>query len=71
MEAFTEWKIVPEVIETVPLAVAEVAWSNGVKADMGKILTPTQVWHRNWSFMLNDMYATDKMNGKYESKIAT
>lgn len=43
MEAFTEWKIVPKVIETVPLAVAEVAWSSGVKADMGEILTPTQV----------------------------
>lgn len=41
--AFTEWKIVPEVIDTLPAAVAEVVWPNGVKADMGKMLTPTQV----------------------------
>lgn len=49
--AFTEWKIVPEVIDTLPAAVAEVVWPNGVKADMGKMLTPTQVWEQCFTSM--------------------
>ncbi|KAF7279648.1 hypothetical protein GWI33_006880 [Rhynchophorus ferrugineus] len=36
-------KVVPDVIDQTPKAVAEVAFKGGVKANMGNVLTPTQV----------------------------
>lgn len=47
MEEFRNWKIVPDVIDKAPLTRAEVVWSSSkVQAEMGKILTPTQVQER-------------------------
>ncbi|KAJ8027213.1 Protein D1 [Holothuria leucospilota] len=42
MEEFYKWKIVPDTIDKAPASVAEVVWSNGAKAGMGNMLTPTQ-----------------------------
>ena len=38
-----EHGVIPDVIDSVPKDVAEVSWDSGVKAEMGNILTPTQV----------------------------
>ena len=38
-----EHGVVADVIDKAPEHVAEVCWESGVKADMGNILTPTQV----------------------------
>lgn len=38
-----QYKVVPDVVDEVPPLVAEVTWPSGVKAELGNILTPTQV----------------------------
>uniref|UniRef100_A0AAR5PTH2 Phosphatidylethanolamine-binding protein n=1 Tax=Dendroctonus ponderosae TaxID=77166 RepID=A0AAR5PTH2_DENPD len=41
--AMVKEQIVPEIVDTAPNEVAEITYPSGAKANMGKILTPTQV----------------------------
>lgn len=43
MAKFTEHGVVPDVLSVAPSSVAEVTWPSGVKAELGNVLTPTQV----------------------------
>ena len=43
MAKLTEHEVVPDVLSTAPASVAEVAWPSGAKAELGNVLTPTQV----------------------------
>lgn len=43
MAKFTEHEVVPDVLSVAPASVAEVVWPSGAKAELGNVLTPTQV----------------------------
>lgn len=36
-------EVVPDVLSATPPGVAEVTWPSGVKAELGNVVTPTQV----------------------------
>ena len=46
MEKFTEHEVVPDVLSVAPITLAEVEWPSGAKAELGNVLTPTQVCGR-------------------------
>lgn len=58
-EAFKKHGVVPDVIHTAPVAVAKIDYKSGVKADLGNVLTPTQVKDRptvTWDAEPNTLY---------------
>ena len=47
MAKFSEHGVVPDVLSVAPASIAEVVWPSGAKAELGNVLTPTQVRKRN------------------------
>ena len=44
MAKFSEHGVVPDVLSAAPTSVADVVWPSGAKAELGNVLTPTQVY---------------------------
>ncbi|XP_070568237.1 protein D3-like [Ptychodera flava] len=63
-QAMDKHEIAPDVIDKVPSNVVNVEWENGVKADAGNVLTPTQVQKRpskvTWAAEADAFYAVLK-----------